>query len=99
MRRASLRRAGLGLALASILFWGACRDPEPEIARFRGIPVGEVWPGPEQKLYSQGNEELLIRDSHHWHRRIPDPDADTDLGLILNILNLAIRMSEALQSG
>jgi len=26
------------------------------------IRLGEVWDGPEQKLYSQGNEELIIRD-------------------------------------
>lgn len=31
-------------------------------ATSRGILVGETWPGPEKKLYSQFNEELIIRD-------------------------------------
>jgi len=62
VRRACVRRLGLAAALGWALLFGGCKESEPEILVFEGVRMGEVWPGPEKKLYSQGNEELLIRD-------------------------------------
>jgi len=35
---------------------------EPKYLTMGSVRLGEVWPGPEKKLYSQGNEELIIRE-------------------------------------
>ncbi len=46
-----------------VLFSFGAQDVEKaRYIEFLGIRVGEVWPGAEQKLYSQANEELIIRD-------------------------------------
>jgi FkbM family methyltransferase len=68
-RRHSMRtglRAMVGLiaATAALLSLPAQADEAADKGPVTksGIPLGEAWPGPEKKLYSQGNEELIIRD-------------------------------------
>ena len=57
--------AGAVAAVVAVFLLSTCAEEEPEktlLRRVHGIAMGEVWPGPEEKLYSQGNEELIIRD-------------------------------------
>ncbi len=58
LRRRAWRAALTGAALVI----AACREQEPQLLMDRSIPLGEVWEGGERSLYSQGNEELIIRD-------------------------------------
>jgi len=50
------------MAAGFVLSVQACDEPDKDIDSSRRIPFGESWPGPEKKLYSQFNEELIIRD-------------------------------------
>lgn len=40
----------------------ACGEDEKRFVTVGPLTLGEVWPGPEEKLYSQGNEEVIIRE-------------------------------------
>ncbi len=48
-------------AVIALLSLG-CGEGEKRFLTIGPVTLGEVWPGPEQKLYSQGNEELIIRE-------------------------------------
>jgi FkbM family methyltransferase len=61
-RPAALCRSIAVVAAALALSVQADEAPEKALVISHGVPVGEVWPGPEKKLYSQGNEELIVRD-------------------------------------
>ena len=60
----SLLRGIFVAASASLLALAACAEGESDVEYvMQGtVPLGEVWGGPEEKLYSQGNEELIVRD-------------------------------------
>jgi FkbM family methyltransferase len=49
-------------AVALLAGSAGAETPKPKnLLMFNGIAVGEVWEGPEKPLYSQGNEEVIIR--------------------------------------
>lgn len=58
----SRRHVALLLAVAASFALGACGDAEPDLVMLGELPLGEVWEGSEEKLYSTGNEELIVRD-------------------------------------
>ena len=37
-------------------------ETDAQFVKHEGLVLGETWDGPEKKLYSQGNEELIVRD-------------------------------------
>jgi hypothetical protein len=52
------------VTLIVVMFFscGSSAEEETKYIEFLGMRLGEVWSGPEVKLYSQSNEELIIRD-------------------------------------
>ena len=63
---AKLIAGSIAAIVAVVALWVQADDGgdggEERFLSIGGVRLGEVWPGPEQKLYSQGNEELIIRD-------------------------------------
>jgi len=64
MQIAARAMGSLIAVMASVLVLSVQADEagDKKFVTSGGIQVGETWPGPEKKLYSGGNEELIIRD-------------------------------------
>jgi hypothetical protein len=65
LTRALVPKRATIAGVASLAVLSLACSPEASETGFvesSGLILGQVWEGPEQKLYSQGNEELIVRD-------------------------------------